>query len=143
MRRAILILSAAAFALVSCVRPGAYEEFLTVGESVAGRYNFELDMSDSLDTYDVSFYTRVDRGRTSTVREYPPLKLDIWWKSPSGKVFDETVYMSSGDYRGVRELYRSGIVPSERGVWTLCIQPENPPKGLRGMGVICERYGAR
>lgn len=143
MNRSLFICPLVLVVLAACSRPKSYEEFIREKDSVSGMYSFELDMTDSLDIYDVWFYTRVDRSRAATVADYPPMELVVWWVAPSGKVYDETVYMSSGDYRGVREKYRSGIEPSERGVWKLCVKPNDPPKNFRGFGVICERYGTR
>lgn len=143
MHRRVLLCILALLAVMSCARPGAYEEFIRVSDAVSGRFCFDIDMSDSLDIYDVWLYSRIDRQRPVTLQGYDPIKLRIWWVSPSQKVYDEEVYMESGDYRGVRQLYRSGIEPSERGVWKLWVEPVNPPGGFRGLGVIFERYGAR
>lgn len=139
----ILPVLLAVLSLTACSRPESYEEFIQVDDSIRGRYEFELDMSDSLEVYDVSFYTRVDRGKIYSVNELPPLEIKVIWESPSGRVYDETVYMSSGDSRGVREKYRTGIEPYERGIWKLCVIPDDPPKGFRGLGIVFERYGTR
>ena len=104
-------------------------------------YDFEIDFSDSTAVYDIYFYTRTDCARASSVPV--PLRLDIWWVAPSQSVYDESVFMKTGDYRGLKQLYRKGVVPSENGVWKLCVKPDNVPPHFRGLGVVCDKNGTR
>lgn len=137
MRYRFIILITFAVLLCRCGLPDSAEYYVTAGNAEAGVYPFNLDMADSTASYDVFFYTRVDGGRGGG------LCLDVKWTSPSGKTFSETVYMNSGDSKGIKECYRSGLEPVEPGVWKLEIKPAGSLPGLRGMGVICNRNGTR
>lgn len=141
--RALAILLAAVAVLSSCSRPLSYEVFVRQADASDGDYHFELDLSDSTGFYDLYFYTRVDRSRNLGPESRTPMKLDIWWESPSHMVYDETVYMDAGDFRGVRQIYRSGIVPAEYGIWKLCVRPSPVPVSFRGLGIILEQNGTR
>lgn len=129
--------------LQSCARQLSYESFVKTSDAGAGRYDFSLDLSDTTRVYDLYLFTRVDRSVSLGASDRRPQKLDIQWISPTGMVYDESVFMDMGDYRGVKQLYRRGIVPSENGQWTLRIRPENVPATFRGIGVICEQNGTR
>lgn len=127
----------------SCSRPLSYESFIKNSDAGAGVYEFAMDLSDTTGVYDIYLFARVDRSRLLGRESRVPQKLEMKWISPSKKVWDESVYMNMGDYRGVRQLYRKGIVPSEDGQWILQIRPEELPPAFRGMGVICEKNGTR
>lgn len=141
--RALAILLAAVSVLASCSRPLTYEKFVQAKDVSDGDYDFELEFSDSTGVYDLYFFTRVDRSRNLNPENRTPMKLDIWWESPSHKVYDEYVYMEPGDFRGVRQIYRSGIVPSEYGTWKLCVRPSSVPASFRGLGIVLEQNGTR
>ena len=133
MRRAsFLVLLALLFA--SCVQPRAWEDFQRLTPS--GEYSFSFELADTLGGYDVSFYTALDRPShaADTLVSFP---LNIIWRSPSGKFFSETVYYPA-DSRKV--LYRSGLVPSESGTWSLSVSIPSQPEGLRGLGLEVRRY---
>jgi len=132
-RRAFLAIFAV-LCVFSCRKPELTEQFLREDQSHFGIYTFDVDMSDSLSTYSVSFYTAVD-GKKSQIC----VPLQVVWLSPSGKTYSETVYMTAGNSSGDRELYRSGLVPYEFGRWTIGIASLHDIEGFRGMGVIVER----
>ena len=129
MRR-LLPLLLLVLALSSCSRPHSREYFIRSDKS--GEYSFELEMADSLSSYDISFYTVIDRLLLGpdTLRCFP---MQIVWRSPSGRYFSETVYYPADS---LRVRYRSGMVPSEPGIWSLGVTISPEPQGLRGLGVI-------
>jgi len=110
----------------SCRRPGADETFIRADGS--GRYEFTLDMADSLCTYDLSFYTRVD----SEVDDIP---LSITWYSPDGERFTENVHFHCAESQVAP--YRLDCDPSPHGQWRLVVRAEVP--GMRGLGLVCAR----
>ena len=143
---ALAVVSAAA---VSCARPESSEQFVSVdGRETNGLYRFELDMSDSLSTYDVSFYSRIDANKLklSKRKDFP---LMVTWIAPSGQRFRETVYFGVFDEsRGsdffssqFRKPYRTGLAPVEHGVWELNVLVNSgvDVPGFRGLGVVCKK----
>ena len=132
MRRIIprLLLLAA---LSACRQPRAREFFLRANDS--GEYSFSLDLSDTLAAYDISFYTALDRPpfHRDTLVCFP---MQIVWRSPSGRYFSETVYYPADS---VKARYRTGLIPSEYGDWTVAVTLPSQPASLRGLGIICER----
>lgn len=127
MRRLLLV--ALVLAAAACARPGSYEQF--VRSDGSGEYSFSLDFADTLQACDISFYTAIDRPLLKDTLVSFPLK--VVWRAPSGRYFSETVYYPADS---VRVRYRSGLVPSEAGEWTLSVSIEKEPRGLRGLGVI-------
>ena len=119
--------------LAACSRPQSREYFQRSDGS--GEYSFDLEMPDSLAAYDISFYTAIDRPliKRDTLVSFP---LQIVWRSPSGRYFSETVYYPAGL---ARVPYRTGLVPSEPGIWNIAITIPSEPRRLRGLGVICAR----
>ena len=119
--------------LASCAAPSAREYFIRSDKS--GEYSFELEMEDTLSGYDLSFYTKIDRPllEPDTLVCFP---MQILWRSPSGRYFSETVWYPADS---ARVRYRSGLVPSESGTWTLGVTLDPEPSGLRGLGVQISR----
>lgn len=137
-RFALFVSTALALLAVACEQPDSTEEFIKAGDAERGLYSFVVALDDSLCTYDFSFYTRIDRPEAkSSLR---PMELSIVWNSPSGQTASETVYMNPAV---VCEKYRSGVSPKETGTWRINVRIVNEPKGLRGLGLICERNGTR
>lgn len=136
MRRAAPLL-AVLMLLASCREPVAREYFQRSGGS--GEYSFEIEMTDSLSSYDISFYTVVDKPlmRRDTLVSFP---LQVVWRSPSGRYFSETVYYPADS---VRVRYRSGVVPSEYGRWSISVTIPQEPQRMRGLGLICSRNHGR
>ncbi|MBP5381930.1 MAG: hypothetical protein J6Y45_01105 [Bacteroidales bacterium] len=118
--------------LSACARPNSYEQF--VRSDGTGEYSFTLDFADTLQGCDISFYTAIDRPLLRDTLVSFPLK--VVWRAPSGRYFSETVYYPADS---IRVLYRSGLVPSEAGDWTLSVSINPEPAGLRGLGIICSR----
>ena len=130
MNRALWRISALAALILlalSCSEPLSSETFV---KKTDGTYTFEVDMSRSGCTYDISFYTRLDSRHK--VSGFP---MDVRWKSPSGEVYDERVYFDCSEHS--RVLYRTGLIPQEEGVWTVGVRAD--AEGMRGLGLICER----
>lgn len=93
----------------------------------SGRYEFELDMTDSLGVYDLSFYTRLDK-------ELHPagFPLKVYMTSPSGRKFVESVYYQFGDSCVVP--YRTDLVPVEYGIWQMMVMTD--ADFITGLGLI-------
>lgn len=134
-RSAHFLLAAFVLLAVSCARPASYERFIKAGEAVRDLYSFEIPLEDTLSTYDISFYTRVDGGPSRGC-----LHLDVVWVSPSGRRASETVYMNP---ELQCEKYRSGVSPKEAGEWRLEVRVQDAPEGFRGLGIICMDNGTR
>lgn len=123
--------------LAGCARPLSTEMFVRSDRADNGVYVFDLELEDSVTVYDFWFYSRtVSRGISS-------LPLNVQWLSPSGRRFSETVYMKSVDADGEKELYRSGVVLSESGLWRLSVRPVGVDDEFCGLGVICKEHGTR
>lgn len=147
MNRFLTALSAAFLFLLSfsCTRPVQTEEFRKISQKDSlGRYTFILDLSDSLSTFDVSFYTRVDCSR-AMFRVMEDICVEATWFSPDGKAFQETVYIPkssctrSGAWsREYLSPYRKNLEPYVHGLWQLSLAvPDDTRNGMRGMGVVC------
>lgn len=137
--RAALVMTAA-FALLAlgCEKPDTFEQFVKSKDSVKGVYSFDMNLDDTVGTYDISFFTRIDA--LAGAAEPGCLRLDVSWRSPSGKSAGETVYM---DVSELLEEYRSGVTPRECGKWRIDVHVPNPPDGFRGLGIILEHNGTR
>ena len=125
--------------LTGCKEPMSVERFVK-GE---GPYTFFVEMVDSTASYDFDLYTRVDAPMDS-LRKMTSLPLTVTWTSPSFHVFKEDVYMpmeGQGSFfsRQVRVPYRAGVRPTEWGQWVIAVRVNDPPEGLRGMGLVVER----
>ncbi len=143
MKRAlqvIFILLAAA----GCSRPVSTEVYLRAGDCAeAGRYDFVLDMADTLVSYDITFYTRIDSGDGSIHLSLP---LAVSATSPSGKLYAEKVWAdisapdAAGHFSGDYILpYRSGVRPSEAGIWNISVSVPADAESISGLGCILKR----
>jgi hypothetical protein len=126
-------------ALAGCKEPMSVERFVK-GE---GPYTFFVEMTDTTASYDFDLYTRVDAPRDS-LRKLTVLPLTVTWTSPSFHMFKEEVYLpmeGQGSFfsRQVRAPYRAEVRPVEWGRWVVTVRVDNPPEGLRGMGLIVAR----
>ena len=143
----VIALTLLALSFASCSRPSSTERFILADDAVDGKYSFTLDMADSLVSYDIWLYTRIDSRRTSmSILENIPVSLT--WTSPSGDYYGEKVFFPASGFEGkgmsffsrqIKTLYRSDVVPRERGEWTLDVEAGEGINGFRGMGVILER----
>ena len=144
----VLVLAVVA-AATSCTRPESTEQFVGIdSRENNGLYRFTIDMSDSLATYDLTFYSRIDEGRPrmASAADFP---LYITLTAPSGQRFSETVFFGIHDnakgssfYSSqYRKPYRSGLVPVEQGVWEMTVQVNygRDVPGMRGLGLICKK----
>lgn len=134
---------------VSCSRPESTEQFVSVEDrEVNGLYRFDLDLSDSLSTYDVTFYSRIDANKLKLAHARD-FSLMVTWIAPSGQRFRETVYFGVFDESAgsdffssqFRKPYRTGLAPVEYGTWELnvLVNSGQDVPGFRGLGVICNK----
>ncbi|MDO5442206.1 MAG: hypothetical protein Q4G10_00895 [Bacteroidia bacterium] len=149
MKGRVVIFLIQAAVLIGCSRPVSSENFVRIEDKgVDGRYHFAIDMTDSLCTYDVYFYSRIDCGsaKLAQIRDFPMM---VTWVSPSGQKFEERVYFDvhaetddSGYYsKNFKILYRSGLVPVSPGEWEMQVRIDSDRyvPGFRGLGVICKK----
>jgi len=140
MRR-LTEISLAIALLAACSRPSSTEQFIKLGETVDSVFVFDLFMPDSLVSYDISFYTRVDapfygRKKTSDV------KLCVEWVSSADSVaLRDTVWMQYDVMKGSCAKYRSGVCVGQG--WKLKVKPSACSVGFGGIGLICSENGAR
>lgn len=114
--------------LISCSSPLSVEDYKrTKDRDIYGRFEFSADMSDSLAAYSVDLLISMgcNKKKFSTFENAP---LRIMWVSPSGKPFEEEVWLSRLDLSSETPVskqfmvkYRRGLVPKEYGVWKLYI----------------------
>lgn len=128
-----------------CSRPVREEGFIRAKDAPDGVYSFGLDLQDSLSTYDIKVYSRVE----SVFRKLPAMistPLSVSWISPSGQRYSENVWLTltrpgtSPYLLESEQFYRRGLVPAEYGKWTLELSPDDAPKGFSGLGVITIRH---
>lgn len=147
LRTVIIIVLATLSA--GCARPTSTECFLKASDKSAdGLYHFLLDLSDSLNRYDVSFYSRIDCNniKAASVRNFP---MTVTWTAPSGQKYNETVYFDfsaetdGSDFYTRQYLlpYWLGITPVEWGEWDLAVRVDADRfvPGFRGIGVVCAK----
>ena len=145
----IMMLAAVAVAGISCSRPVSYEKFVSVEDREAnGLYSFSIDLSDSLCTYDVSFYSRIDAIRFKEMHSRD-FSLMVTWTAPSGQRYRETVYFGPFDEsagsdpysRQYVKPYRRSLVPVEFGTWDIEVLVNSGAEvpGFRGLGIICKK----
>lgn len=133
MRGALMAAACAVVLVAACGEPVSRENFIRSDGS--GEYAFQVEMTDSAATYDLSFYTAIDRPlmQPDTLGSFP---MQLLWRSPSGRYFSETVYYPA-DSAIVH--YRTGLVLSETGSWELQVTVSPEPDGLRGLGLVVAR----
>ena len=96
----------------------------------SGSYFFDVDMSDSLCTYSLSFFC------PRPLRKAPagfPVK--VYLTSPGGERYGESLYFDASGAATVP--YRRGLRPVEYGCWRLELMLDAPR--LYGMGLIVEK----
>ncbi|MCQ2145889.1 MAG: hypothetical protein MJZ16_00055 [Bacteroidales bacterium] len=134
--------------MASCRRPQSDESFVLSSKAAEmGGYIFDVDMADSLCTYDMSFYARVDhpRNKETELQDYP---MYLVWTSPSGTMRALTVYMdmtaaTSPTYFSKQIVipFMEDVVPEEFGMWQLKVSANEvlSDLGLRGLGLVVKR----
>ena len=79
--------------VAACSEPAQMEYFCSSDDRDSlGRFCYSLDMSDSLSTYDIAFYTRID----CSPKDFDALndvRVDVELVSPAGLSYVETVYL--------------------------------------------------
>ena len=149
MRKLFLAFFAAILLVASCSQPATSEEFIPA----PGPYVFTLDLSDSLASYDVAIFTRID-SREEAMAETSQLPVTAVWTAPDHSMpenifgnqyftYTEKFYLpleasrSSFFSRQVWHKYRKGLRPGIYGDWqlTLSIPDTVQIRGFRGLGV--------
>lgn len=127
----------AALLVTSCTKPTVSESFVSIEDrDVIGSYVFDMDLCDSLATYDLYLYTRVDQMPPQLALQ-EDMELRVRWISPDGERYEETVYFPVREK--VKALYRRDFAPVLSGVWKLELSVRDEIEGLRGMGIVLER----
>lgn len=138
----------------ACSVDGGDNIFITAEEkNEDGRYEFPVDMSDTASVYTVGFYSRVDRygGVRDELQDIP---LEIRIISPSGRVYEEKVYLPGDRFadgvfpsRDIVADYRTGTRPFDGGKWKFSVHVvgDESIKGFRGLGIYVKKmpYGKR
>ena len=112
----------------TCTEPYSQEDYVkTRKRDKSGRYEFVLDMPDSLKRYDLDLIVVMDCGK-KRFSSFENASVNMLWVSPSGQLFNETVWLSRKDLssrtlfsRLFEVRYRAGLVPTEYGNWKLYI----------------------
>lgn len=157
MRRSLtmFLMGALCALVVGGCAPRVQEHFVKASDrGEAGEYVFNIDFSDEAEddffadepSYDLTLYTRAD-GKASRFAGMGDIAVGAIWTSPSGVEYREYFYIPADSFvhatafsREYRNLYRSGVVPGEKGVWKLAlVVPDGPSCGLRGMGLTVSR----
>ena len=145
MKGRLLIIVLAAIA-ASCAPPPSYEPFVMREKAQYGdTYPFALDLSDTMASYSLGFYTRLER-QSFGVFPSDSLVLDLRWFSPSDSIITDTTFIrislpvntSYYSWDFVTE-YRDRFVPSEGGTWRLNAKVVNDSPSIRGLGIILKR----
>lgn len=146
--RYLVIVMAAVSAAVACSRPESMEKFILASEAQkVGGYIFDVDMADSLCTYDMDIYTRLDIRR-SEVEELQDFPLTLTWTDPDGEHFPVTVYMDvtkmtdqSFFSKYLIMPFMENVSPKKHGVWQLKVSVPDvvSEMGMRGFGLIVKR----
>lgn len=124
----IFVVIGGLFIFCTCAEPYSQEDYVkTRNRDQAGRYEFTIDMSDSLKHYDVDLIVVMDCGK-KRFSSFENASVNMLWSSPSGKLFNETVWLSRKDLSSQTPFsklfevrYRAGLVPTEYGDWKLYI----------------------
>jgi len=138
--------------MLSCTEPISSDSFQkNFDRDAMGWFSFIVDMSDSLSTYDLSFYTLAE-GQLTEVKNLPDIPLEIRMYSPTGECYEETVsipassFLKKGSFRKYCKTgYRKDCIPAVNGVWNVKVNiPLTTFPSIRGLGLICTRdYGKR
>ena len=112
--------------VAACSQPESVEQY--VFDDGSGQFAFQVDLSDSLCVYDLSFYTRME-SRLSP----PGFPMRVYLTSPSGERYSETLFYDASSSLVVP--YRTDLRPVEYGMWELSVRAR--AEGLKGLGLIC------
>lgn len=131
--------------LSSCSRPGQTEAFVKARHvDERGMYTMMVPMHDSLVTYDFSIFTRIDCRRKVFEQLESPIGIGAVWVSPDSTEYREFFYLDKGSYNNWTSFsrdyclpYRTGVVPSQYGDWTVSfLVLGDAAKYINGMGII-------
>lgn len=128
----LLLLAAA------CSNPRSSESFAPADDC-----RFTLDLSDTTQTWDLSFYGRIDASRDE-LDALPSLPLEVRFIAPDGTVYGETVtvplHRDGPLSASFSTPYRSRLAPAVPGIWELSLTAPDAPDGLHGVGIILENH---
>lgn len=146
----MILLAAMAGMFLSCSEPLVTETFVRSSQRDAdGCYRYCVDMSDSLSSYSLYFFTRIDGPGAGDRRD---IRLHVDLVSPSGQRYAEETVIPSGSFRSNGRFtsdcyvpYRTGFVPAEYGDWMLSVtvDGEAAMEGFRGLGLRISRQKDR
>lgn len=130
--------------ICSCTRPDAREEFRKASDKENGSYCFRIDMEDSLYSYDLDLYTRIDCRPAQFTSMPDTIRMKMDYTSPSGKRYTEMFGAAKDSFSQSSSFskeyiipYRRDLVPVEHGIWNLYITVCNEDRfpGMRGIGI--------
>ena len=143
--RTIFLFAALSAALISCSEPDSSEKFVRNRDrDAAGRYVFDVDMTDSLQTYSMDFYVAFSCTE-KVFSSFSNLPANVLWISPDGIVYEDNVLISgessepsSTFMKAVKAPYRRGAAPVSRGMWKAMVSvPADSVAryGITGLGM--------
>ena len=122
----------------ACSNPRSQETFAPADDC-----RFTLDLSDTTQFWDLSFYGRIDASREQ-LDALPSLLLHVRFTAPDGTVYGETVtvplHRDDPLSASFSAPYRSHLVPTVPGIWELSLNAPDAPEGLHGVGIILENH---
>ena len=122
-------------------RPQSEEYFILQKNAPGGVYRYTVHLNSD-ETYDFSFYTRIENPSGEKVSPSGQIPIYVVWVPPTAEVegLEEMVYM---DPSCTSCLYRTGVSPKVSGDWTLEVFPAYVPEGFEGFGLVCKYNGTR
>lgn len=147
MKRLALLMVVFALSF-SCKEPLVRESFVKACQRENGAYVFDMDLSDTLASYSLSFFTRIDCPE-SRFRELSDICLEVSLESPAGTTYSEIVYIPKTSFSDTEYFardcvvpYRVGFRPSDYGIWKMSVSVGGgmDVQGFRGLGLRIEKY---
>lgn len=125
----------------SCSRPVSDEMFVKNSDrDEYGRYEYLLQMDDSLKRYDIDFIFSME-GNSPDIQAFTNLPFHILLSSPSGRLYEEKIWvtremiMEDSDFsKRFCAHYRSELEPYERGEWRLYL--DVPDEDLKKYSIL-------
>lgn len=132
-----------ALALICCSRPSSREYFVMREDAEYGdTYSFNIDLTDSLLTYKLDFFTRLEMVPFQEM-PHEDIVLDLRWFSSLGEILTDTLVVSLAGPAGDSYFSRDIITPYDNelimGVpdeWRLNAKVVNDSEEIRGLGII-------
>ena len=138
-----VLLSVLMLALACCSRPSSREYFVMRENAGYGdTYSFTLDLSDTLLTYELDFFTRLERIPFEDFRD-DDIILDLRWFSPADSILTDTLVVSISEPVGSDFFSKDIVTPydiggllDDPGEWRLNAKVVNDSESIRGLGLI-------